>query len=339
MQERLAQRMSGRMSAVQPGNAQQGRSPLVGTAQRSADAGASTGGPRLAAPTWDQRLYSGLQVAAVPTQTRAALTEALGMVGVEAEFFLLLVAHDPDTTAHTRASGELLLQRLEAAAQRIRVAAATLEVAVQGYLAALEAGVPGLHMDGDDGDVWWPAVPTFTLPGEPLDLRLRRCGFAYRHVVMTHLATIVEAIAEQLTQVLHALNTLPPAGIVPTRTLYSGLAELTAMLQGYVVPHHIVDLNERTPGLLTSIARMRQLDADEDTSLASDIAWAHAQYAQAYAVLQQHGGGYDGRQRSPASPASGTAAQQQWALAATRDWHETVMLLERLRQSDASALR
>ena len=75
--------------------------------------------------------------------------------------------------------------------------------------------------------------------------------------------------------------------MVPTQALYSGLYELSASLQGDIIPHYIHNLSAEAPGLLSGIALLRALDVPEDTSLEADIAWAQAQLAVARATYDQ----------------------------------------------------
>ncbi|MGH2514136.1 MAG: hypothetical protein ACRDHP_00625, partial [Ktedonobacterales bacterium] len=138
--------------------------------------------PTQRASTWEGRLYSGLRVGRVPPETRAALTSALGELGVEAEYFVALVSGFPGAPPHPHERGQAFLLQLEAACHRLISVSSTLEIATQSYLSALEAGFPELRGD-QDGDSWWPPFPGYALPGEPLELRLRRCGYAYLHVV------------------------------------------------------------------------------------------------------------------------------------------------------------
>ena len=153
-------------------------------------------------------------------------------------------------------------------------------MATQGYLTALEAAYPEVRAAPRD-EAWWPPFSGYTLGGEPLEARLRRCGFAWRHVVESRLPTHMEAILEQLALTVYALCCLPPAGVTPIWTLYNGLYELSSALHGDLVPRHILGASgdPRYPGALGSVTRLRALDASGDTSLASDLAWAQTQYA------------------------------------------------------------
>lgn len=275
--------------------------------------------------TWDRRLYAGLRVDCVPVEARATLAEALGNIGVEAEFFLMLVDSFPGPGAPSRQLGEVFLLRLEASVLRIQHAAAALEVATQSYLTALDAGYPNVRAESEHAEVWWQAFSYAGTGGESLEMRLRRCGFAYRHVVATHLASNVEAIMEQMALTLHALNTLPPAGTLPAATLYQSLYELSSTLQGYVIPHHIADISESMPGIYTNIRHLHALTAQEDTSLASDIAWAQAQYNYAQSILAATSA------HQPAGPSSMPVYDtRQSALAAVREWQEVLATLETL---------
>ncbi|HLJ80358.1 MAG TPA: hypothetical protein VKT52_02655 [Ktedonobacterales bacterium] len=271
---------------------------------------------------WEERVYAGLRVVRVPPEIRASLTGALGELGVEAEYFLALIQGFPGVPPYAHERGEAFLLRLEAACHRLMAVAGTLEVATQSYLSALEAGYPGLRTQWDS-DAWWPPFGGYAMRGEPLELRLRRCGFAYRHVVAAHLASNVEAVAEHLALTLHALATLPPAGVLPAASLHQGLYELSSAMQGYIISHHVSDMDERTPGLLTGIAWLRGLDAREDTSLKSDIAWAQAQYNAARQLAARGG--------QPVAAGASAGATPGWVAAALRDWQDTIAALERLR--------
>lgn len=283
---------------------------------------------RTALPTWEDRLYEGLRVACVPTETRSALAGALGAAGVEAEYLLLLVNGFAGAGLLPRARGEAFLIRLDAACRRVVHASVALEIATQGFLSALEAGYPGVRDEAQAADPWWPAFPGYAPPGEPVELRLRRCGYAYRHAVAAHLGPSLEGVAEQMALVLHALISLPPAGIAPASGLYSGLDELSSALQGHTVPTHIASSSAERPGLLAGIARLVALDAQEDTSLAADVAWAQAQYQYARQV-QVAAVGHDGR----------AADARRWATRASRDWLDVIAALESLQAHERAARR
>jgi hypothetical protein len=236
---------------------------------------------------------------------------ALGEAGVEAEHFLDLATSFTTSNQHSRATATIFLDNLLAFARRLPRVAAGLEIASQGYLSAVEDAFPGIRQAGAHAEVWWRDGAPFALPGEPLEMRLRRCGYALRHVASAHLASNVEAIAEQMALLQHALNTLPPAGVAPVTTLYAGLNELASQLEGYTVPNHIEDLSAQSPGLITGITQLHALDAREGPGIEMDIAWARAQYAFA-------------RSASLQSP------DASWAHAALREWTATITFLEAL---------
>lgn len=271
---------------------------------------------------WETRLYVGIRVASVPQDVRLQLARALGSVGVEAEFFVALANTFLQGRRGSHDQGEVFLLQLEAAGLRLQRAAAALEVATQSYLNALDAGFPRSMIADDQAEPWWPQFAGYAIPGEPLEVRMRRCGYAYRHVVAARLHANVEAIAEQLALTLHALITLPPAGVVPAQALYSGLYELSAALQGDIIPHYIHNVSAQTPGLLSGIALLRALDTSEDTSLESDIAWAQAQLAVARATYNQ----------LRANPSAAVpAATMQWAASAGTEWQAIADMLMSLR--------
>jgi hypothetical protein len=264
---------------------------------------------------WESRLYSGLRMPRLPADTRARLAEALGTLGVEAEYFLKLLAGFPSNGKPSHIQGVIFLSQLEAAARRIYHTADALEIATQGYLTALEAGYPEIRGQNVDADPWWPDSGNFELPGESIELRMRRCDFAYRHVVEVYLGANISAIAGQMALVLNALTILPPAGVVPASSLYQGLYELSSALQGHIVPRHIGDLDSQTPGLLTGISRLRRLDVEEETSLQSDLLWAHAQLESVQHFLKT---------------ANIPNAQREWAKTAAAEWRQTIQLLDTL---------
>jgi hypothetical protein len=271
---------------------------------------------------WETRLYLGIRVASVPQNVRLQLAQALGGVGVEAEFFVALANTFLQGRRGSRQQGEIFLLQLEAAGLRLLRAAASLEVATQGYLTALEAGFPALIPANDVAEPWWPPFSGYAIPGEPLEVRLRRCDYAYRHVVAARLHANVEAIAERLAFTLHTLITLPPAGVVPAQALYTGLYELSAALQGDIIPHCINDVSTEAPGLLSGIALLRALDAREDTSLEADIAWAKSQFVLARATSEQ---------LRAAHSAAVPMATMQWAAQAIGEWQVIVDMLVSMR--------
>lgn len=240
--------------------------------------------PRLAAVgSWDTRLYDGLRAPRISADARAGLGAALGQIGVEAEYLLLLMSSFPGEARPSRAVGERFLGRLEIALERLVDASANLEAATQGFLNEVTGVYSGLLWAPGQASAWWPVFNGYVAPGAPLEARLRRCGFAYRQVVASYLPAHVEAILEQMALILFALNTLPPAGVLPLASLAEGLDELSSAMQGEIVPRHIRGLSgdPRYPGALAAMERLRALDAAEDTSLESDITWARAEYVTA----------------------------------------------------------
>jgi hypothetical protein len=283
--------------------------------------------------SWDARLFDGLRARRIAPEIRSGLTHALGEVGVEAEFLLVLVDAAPGAVRPTRADGELFLRRLTASLSRLIEASATLEMATQSYLTALEASYPDVaHAPNSQrDDVWWPQFSGYTVRGEPLEARLRRCGFAYRHVVESRLPVHMEAILEQLALTLYALGSLPPAGIIPVSTLYHGLYALSSALHGDIVPRHIMagSGDPRYPGALASIVRLHDLDASGDTSLDVDLAWARAQYAAVSGSRTSFG-------PAPLTASELSASQigdaRVLAAHAAYEWGHTIGFLESLRR-------
>lgn len=310
---------------------------------------------------WEERLYPGLAVPGVPAEPRAALSEALGALGVEAEHFLLTVSAftrpGPGGPA-TRADGERFLWQLEASARRLASLAESFELATQAFLAALESAHPDVRSsrltmpdEAGEPEPWWPAESLTTPVGEPIELCLRRCGFAYRHVVAAHLAANVDEVGEEMVLVLHALRTLPPAGVLPGSALSAGLYELTGEFQSHLVPSHLTEANPSALGLLSGLSLLRQLDATDDRSVASDISWAERQLADLEQVAAQLPSptpepvkparrGLAGLFRrtssgGPAGPAPGTTPQM-WAAQAAREWQQTIAALRTLHIATAS---
>lgn len=297
------------------------RGMALGGGMRPVSLGADLAAPAPAprGASWERRLAVGLRLAAVPENVQADLVQTLGTVGVEAEFLLALLRDFPLVGAATRERGAVFLTHLDAWARRVLTAGNALEAATQSYLAALETAFPGLRAAAAAGDVWWPELPPITAPGDRVELWLRRCGYAYRHVVAAHLASQLDALTEHLATLLQALHTLPPAGTLPLPALYQGLDELTATLQGYLIPQQLLKADQHAPGLLPGLARLRALDARDDTSLASDVAWAHAQYAQARAAVLA------GTPRRAGLPTGGRVPS-----GALREWQRVIASLEAL---------
>lgn len=291
---------------------------------------------------WEHRLYTGLRLPGLD-DPHFALARALGEIGVEAEFFLLLTGSEAPLARGSRIVADQFLHQLEVSCLRISAAAATLEIATQGYLAALDARFPQARLADTEGEPWWPAFSGFTLSGDSLEMRLRRCGYSYRHTVAAHLGSNIEAIAEQLALTLHALHTLPPAGVVPISALYYGLYELSSALQGHVVPHHIAESATETPGLLMGLGLLRLLDQQEDHSIQSDIAWVQAQLAQARETLARLG-----VKRSPFavlahlsgknSPAV-TPDTAVWLAHSIRDWEDALAQLTAISREEQAVRR
>lgn len=277
---------------------------------------------------WDARLYDGLRSRRIAPEASAALTSALGEVGVAAEYVLVLVDALPGAPKASHLIGDAFLRRLTGCLTRLTESAATLEVATQAFLTALESAYPGATRSQPD-DVWWPSFSGYVQRGDTVEGRLRRCGYAYRHVVESRLPVHMEAIQDQLALTLFALNNLPPMGITPITTLYQGLYELSSALHGDIVPRHILGASgdPRYPGALASIARLRELDASGDTSLNADIAWARAQYAAA------SGKRYSAGPALAIEPPGSASVEDARLLAAhaAYEWGRTIGLLESLR--------
>ena len=193
---------------------------------------------------------------------------------------------------------------------------------------------------------WWPDQPTSQLKDGSLEMGLRRCGFAYRHVAAVHLADHAQAIGEQMVLVLHALNSLPPAGVLPLSSLHAGLYELAEGVQGDVVLRHLRDVSADHPGLLTGIARLRQLDATEDRSVEADVAWARGQLAELERLSATIAGKAGQTPSAPArrglgalfrrGPATkstllGSTGAAAFLAQARREWSDTITALEALR--------
>jgi hypothetical protein len=308
----------------------------------------SSASPREGSPTaarfagWEARIYPGLQLASAPPDVQQELASALGAVGVEAEYLLRLLADFPGAERPSGAAGEALLARVAAFAERLIPLAEELEVATQSFINAVadDAGLFGepAHLDQltAQAEPWWPPFAGWWLEGEPLGLRLRRCGLSYRQLVAVRLPDTLEAVAERMALVLHALRTLPPAGTVPAGAVTQGLAELADTVQGDVVLHFIRDLGPEYPGLTSAIARLRRLAANEDTSIAGDLAWARQQYAAVAGVTPPAPGPFARLFGSGARRAApGSAGTARWAEQASADWRALIAALEAL-QAEAA---
>jgi hypothetical protein len=302
---------------------------------------------------WDQRLYPGLRVEGVPADLCATLVQAAGTLGVEAEHFLATLRAfmtAPSGTGRSRASGEAFLWQLEAAAARLRPAAETFELATQAYLSALDEHFTGLRAQAAAGEAaaepWWSA-PHDAVDPSALELCLRQCGFSYRHAVISRLTPSIEALSEHLSLLLHALSTLPPAGVLPIPALYAGLSELASTFQGHVVPHLLADGTQQAAGLPAAVQRLHALDASEDRSIEADLAWARGQLHEVRWIAEQtranrqdvstRRGILGGLLRRAAAPGRiSSSGPEAWLALAEREWQGTISDLEALRsQSNA----
>ena len=167
---------------------------------------------------WETRLYPGLHLSTLPQEAGDTLAQALGTLGVEAEYFLELARSlvEPAGPAGTaRERGERFLLAAEASARRLLALAQPLELATQAYLSEMQRPFSGgKSVLPDDGDVWWHTAKEEFALGEPLELSLRRCGFSYRHCVTARLAPNVEAIGEYLHEAGIAVdNRYPKPGL------------------------------------------------------------------------------------------------------------------------------
>jgi hypothetical protein len=276
-------------------------------------------------PGWETHIYPGVQVADVPLTARAALASALGEAGVEAEYFLLLLTSFPGADQPAPETAAQLYNALEAWAARMTSVASSLEVATQGYLGELAILYPALRSgSAGGGEVWWTPLSGYAIGGAPLALRLRRCGQSYRQAVESRLPALIEGIGEQMAFLLHALDTLPPAGVAPLRALYQGLSEIALALQGDVVLRRIRALSPEYPGLVTTIARLRSQLATP-APIANDIAWAREQLAELRDAQPAKPRGFAARLFSGFGRKGGAARS-----GAVREWEDVVTALVRL---------
>jgi hypothetical protein len=291
----------------------------------------STGNAQVATggvpPGWETHIYPGVQVADVSLAARAALASALGGAGVEAEYFLLLLTSFPGADQPAPETAAQLYNALEAWASRMTTVASSLEVATQGYLGELDILYPELRNgSAGAGEVWWTPFSGYIVGGAPLALRLRRCGQSYRQVVESRLPALIEGIGEQMAFLLHALDTLPPAGVAPLRALYQGLSEIALALQGEIALRRIRDLSPDYPGLVTTSARLRARLAIP-APITDDIAWAREQLAELRDAQPAKPRGFGARLFGGFGRKGGAARSGDGAV---REWEDVVAALVRL---------
>lgn len=282
---------------------------------------------------WETRLGAGLALSAVPSEIRSPLEGALGMAGVEAEYFLTLARslHSGASSSATvadaasaRARGEAFLVALEAAGRRLRATASRLVVAIHPFLSALAASHPSVRSDAESAPPWWDQPDPERWTGLTIEMDLRRHGYSLRQVAQARLGEIVEALCERMALTLQALATLPPAGVLPVATLAAGLEQLAELWQEDIANGLVRDISPEYPGLLTALAQLRAEDAAQGADLEADIAWAHAQYALAHGSQQQATQRVEG---------SMVRAAERAAIVneAMRSWQDTITTLEQMR--------
>ncbi len=286
---------------------------------------------------WDARLVRGLAMAGIGAEASDALVTTLGALGCEAEYGLGLLGISAALPQPTHTQGDGWLRGCYSLCARLVRLSADFEVAVQTYLHALgalgsAAASPPTHRPRDSWtarfddtpNVWWPERGDIAPPGEPLEFWLRRAGYAYRHIVTLGLPAHFETLAEALGTLLHALNTLPPGGVLARASLALGIETLAATFAGDLIPHHIVDMDARHPGLLTGLTTIAQL-APAENALAADITWARGELASAQQPLR---GGQNGNGRVTRPLPSTTGSL--WARQIITEWETTVAQLEAL---------
>jgi hypothetical protein len=290
--------------------------------------------------TWDGRLVRGMTLPGIAPEVCDALVTALGALGCEAEFGVELLARNTVLPRPTHAQGDRWLRQCYGLCQRLIRLSAEYEVAAQGYLTALEQVAARSDLKPANGrhrrdswaaqfdatpDVWWPERGDIAPGGEGWDFWLRRAGYSYRHVVTIGLTTHLEALSDALHLVLHALRTLPPGGVLTLDSLALGLHTLSATFEGDLIPHHMLNIDDRHVGLLTAITAIARLDAGS-ASLPADIAWARGELERARAVLRGGRNG-PGRATRPITSVTGNL----WAKQLVAEWESIVALLESLR--------
>lgn len=311
--------------------AQKGQHLPAGAQSQESGADAAFGG-------WEQRIYAGLLLGDIPADIREALGRTLGAAGVEAEHLLRLLAMFPGPEGPSPAAGARLLDQLQSFARRFLDTANSLELATQSYLTALQVSGGGRAIGPREGEPWWPPFTGYALGGEPLELRLRRCGYSYQQAAALRLGPLVEALAEQMALLLHALRTLPPAGTVSTAVLASGLDELADAMQGDVAQHLLRDMSDDYLGLPSAIERLQASNALDaiavKASLAADLEWAQGEYerilgAAASAQARTPKPGLFARLFRRSAPANGS---QRWSASAAQEWRELIAALEALQR-------
>ena len=288
---------------------------------------------------WDARLVRGLTMTGISAEASDALVATLGALGCEAEYGLDLLRISADVPAPTHAQGDAWLRQCYNLCRRLIRLASDYEVAAQGYLLALDAfaAAPAIantasaaphdtwisRFDGTP-DVWWPERGEIVPPGDAIEWWLRQAGYAYRHVINLGLPAHIEALAEALGTLLHALHTLPPSGVLARPSLALGIETLAATFAGDLVPHHIADIDARHPGLLTALTAIVRLTPRENR-LDADIAWAQGELTRAQTTLR---GSHNGVGRVTRTLPSTTGSL--WAKQIIREWEQTVAQLTAL---------
>jgi len=300
--------------------------------------------------SWDLRLVRGLASMGMSEENTVEMTDSLvtvlGALGCEAEFAQHFLYPAATVASPTKAQAEHWLQQLYYLCQRLLRLASDFEVAVQVYLHALVALEPSLADTATESDapssqdswsarfdatpsVWWTECGDVSLGGEPIELWLRRAGFPYRHCIAVALPQHVDEVGTILNTLLHALQTLPPRGILTRQALYLGLQSLANDLTADMVPHHLLDIDASHVGLLTGIATVLQLGKQNAAeSLAGDITWAHGELVGARAALQ----GQSTLQRGRITRPLATSTANLWASQLVREWEQTVAQLQSMQQ-------
>jgi hypothetical protein len=300
---------------------------------------------------WNRRLVRGLTGTSANDDSADALVAALGALGCEAEYALNILHTPARMPQPTHVQAENWLQHCYHLGQRVAHLAADFDVAAQAYLAALVASDPSVGRDDEYNpnrqyphdpwsarfdatpNVWWPEQGAVAVHVESIAFWLRRGGYAYRHCISLGLPEHIEALTDTLGLVLHALQTLPPGGIISRISLYMGVQHLLADISGDLVPHHIRDIDARHVGLLTGIATLARLSDGNQASITTDIAWARGELERARATLNSNGTQGVGRITRPLATRTGNL----WANQIVAEWERTVAQLEALRASESFA--